>query len=73
MSLKTFFSWAGFTGIGGGIAAATDGGENLPIWGDMSSAAGTKASGYSLSFGSKFLIAASLTVIGLYSVRRLLK
>jgi hypothetical protein len=73
MSLKDFFSWAGFTGIGGGISAATNGGEDVPIWGDMSSAAGTKSSGYSLSFGTKFLIASGLTVIGLYTVRRLLK
>jgi len=63
MNWKDLFSWAGFTGIGGGATTMS-----IPEGMDLS---GTQRSG--LSFGTKFLIAAGLTIVGVYTVRRLLK
>jgi len=67
MKFSDLFSWAGFTGIGGGLAPVV-GAEALPGWTGKAQAAW-----YELSFGSKFLIAAGLTVIGLYAVKRMMK
>lgn len=73
MTLTDAFKWAGFTGIGEVMTDPKQTQINLPIWGDRASGKSNSESPFQLSFGSKFLIATGLTIIGLYTVRRLLK